>query len=273
MNIMNKILLYIKNIKNKKLMAAWVICLVSVVLISIYYMETYIFFGIVDEKEKTINFEKPVIVQKIYCVTGQKIKAGDLLMELESHELDMRINAIKSELGQLKTQNNLTDVIKNEIGGRKSANSPARAKIEGLNMELGLLQSEKQRLTVHSDITGTVCSVKYSLGERIPPYKPVLTLCPESPALIIGYIQENLHSKVSLGQKVIVNSLTGDAREYEGKIDSIGSRVIQVPGHIKKILSMPLWAREVLITLPADNSFLAGEKVEIKVNKNVFLIQ
>ena len=51
--------------------------------------ETFIFFGFAENKEMEIRLEHSITVEKIYVLTGNKVKKGDLLLEVTRSGLEL----------------------------------------------------------------------------------------------------------------------------------------------------------------------------------------
>jgi multidrug resistance efflux pump len=64
----------------------------------------YSSIGITEVKEYKINSEKAALVKSIRVVPGQQVKAGDLLLELTSAELDMEIEKITNRITLSKSE-------------------------------------------------------------------------------------------------------------------------------------------------------------------------
>jgi multidrug resistance efflux pump len=73
-------------------------------LTAYYRSEPDTFYGIADTKEIVINSESPVEVRRIWVAQGQKVQAGDTLLELFNPELELKINEISHELSVMKTR-------------------------------------------------------------------------------------------------------------------------------------------------------------------------
>lgn len=87
----------------KLLYFLWVLALGAVVLMSLDgNEETTDFQGIADTREVIVNSENAVEIKKFYVIPGQEIKSGDLLVELDQPELNMKINEISHELEEFK---------------------------------------------------------------------------------------------------------------------------------------------------------------------------
>ena len=64
----------------------------------------YSSIGITEVKEYKINSEKSGLVKSVHVVAGQQVKAGDLLLDLTSAELDMNIEKTSNRITLLKVE-------------------------------------------------------------------------------------------------------------------------------------------------------------------------
>ena len=66
--------------------------------------ESSSFYGIADAREMVINDEFAVEIRKIHVVDGQRVTAGDTLVEVKRPELDLKIAEMSRELAELRKQ-------------------------------------------------------------------------------------------------------------------------------------------------------------------------
>ena len=85
----------------------------------------------------------------------------------------------------------------------------------------------------------------------------------KSPTLVRGYIHERMYQRLDVGESVKVKSLSGTGKPIKGKVVGLSSRIVEFPMRMWKMPEMPIHGREVIITIPAENSFLLGEMVTI----------
>jgi len=84
---------------------AWLAILASVIYMSTAFDgESYELYGIADSSEITIASKHAVEIKKIAVVDGKFIKKGDLLVELNNPELNIKINQISHQLEQFKIE-------------------------------------------------------------------------------------------------------------------------------------------------------------------------
>jgi len=66
--------------------------------------ESASFYGLAETKELVVNSESAVEIKKIRLMPGQLVRPGDTIVELTSHDLDLRISEISHQLDELKTR-------------------------------------------------------------------------------------------------------------------------------------------------------------------------
>ena len=91
--------------KRAILPVAWCIaCGVIILVTAGAKRSSMTFYGIAETKEIVINSQKPVAISKLHVVPGQAVSAGDLLVELVSPELSIKINDIAHQLDERRAQ-------------------------------------------------------------------------------------------------------------------------------------------------------------------------
>lgn len=65
---------------------------------------TYSSIGVTEIKEYMINYEKPALVKSVRVVPGQQVKAGELLIDLSSLELEIEIDKISNRIILLRDE-------------------------------------------------------------------------------------------------------------------------------------------------------------------------
>jgi len=177
-----------------------------------------------------------------------KIESLKEELRLTIQQIDIKIKALKTIL--------------------YSKNNPLKAKIQSLEKEIELLTSAKEKLLIHSENNGIIGSINFKRGEIVSPFVPILNIYTQSPSYVKGFIHENVYNSISVNDKVIVSSLTGQKLFSEGAVVGVGSRIIEFPERLRKRSEIKIWGREVQIRISEQNRFLLGEKVVIQ-SKNI----
>jgi multidrug resistance efflux pump len=178
-------------------------------------------------------------------------------------------NPILVEIAELKkvleVTKNPSQIVIDRLNGEISSNEdPLVVQVERMTKELTMLNEEKERLVILAQIDGVIGSVNFKEREKVSPYDTIMTLHRESPSYVRGYIHENVHSSVTVGQSVSIRSMA-DSYTSDGDIVGVGSRIVEYPIRLRKIQDVVMWGKEVLVRIPDDNKFLLGEKVVISV--------
>ena len=103
--------------------------------------ESTSFYGVADAQEILINDRFAVEIKKIYVVPGQRVIAGDTLLEVLRPELDMKIAELSRLLDELKIQKNAhVNLSRSEVLQYKTQQdaraAELRAKINELEIQL-----------------------------------------------------------------------------------------------------------------------------------------
>ncbi len=178
-----------------------------------------------------------------------------------SNPIKMRIESLKQELTlALNPIDIQIELFKKELN---ASGSPIKIRIQRLENELKLLTLENDKLNIYSPITGVIGSINHRAGEKIEPFAPILTLHTKTPSFIKGFINENVYTRVDIGEKLKVRSVADSKRAIVGDIVGVGSRIVEYPVRLKKHPELQVWGREVTIKIPENNAFILGEKVMI----------
>lgn len=127
--------------RNWPLYGVWFIILISTIAITLFYnVESSTFYGIADTREIVVNFESSVEIKRISVTEGQSVQKGDLLVELTSPNLMIKINHISHQLEQLKAQKG---VDKSEVQSQiKQLKAEKAAKENELENKIGQLENQ-----------------------------------------------------------------------------------------------------------------------------------
>lgn len=258
--------------ENRKLAIAWTVCLAVVLLIGLRTStESASFLGIADSRESIVNFEYPVTITQINVIAGQTVKKGDLVAQVDQPDLELKVQELRAALNKLVAQQNLLTEMgkigslnsKAAKGASANDNDPLETEIDNLRQQVAILESRQKSLYVFAQINGVVGSVNFKKGESAAPYAPIVTISPTNPSYIDAFIHESLRAKVEVGQTVSIVSTSDTSKSSEGRVVSMGSRIVELPVRLGRMQTMKMWGREITIEIPEQNPFLLGEKVEI----------
>lgn len=180
-----------------------------------------------------------------------------------SNPLLVEITELKKELETARSPSQI--MIERLNGELSGSEDPLVVQVERLTKELAMLNDEKEKLVILAPMDGVIGSVTFKEQEKVSPYDTIMTLHGESPSYVKGYIHENAHSSVSVGQTVKIHSLANNLNST-GEVVGVGSRIVEYPVRLRKMKDIVMWGKEVVVRIPDDNKFLLGEKVTISVS-------
>ncbi|GBC59200.1 hypothetical protein DENIS_0136 [Desulfonema ishimotonii] len=127
----------------------WFLAIIGVAMMSMTHKnESASFYGITETREIYVNHDTAIEIRKIHVIPGQEVRHGDLLVEFDRPELDIKINAIYHQLEALKTRKQVND---NEVRSLISELKARKAlKISELSSQIRQLQAQynlNRRLT------------------------------------------------------------------------------------------------------------------------------
>lgn len=181
----------------------------------------------------------------------------------DSNPTLIRIQNLKRELARIDKSNMiLEENLRSQIS---FGVDPLQEMLKQYKDQLRLYNEMKQKLFIIAPNDGIIGAIHYRKGEMVPAFDSIATIHSKSPSFVLGYIHENIYSSVSLGQTVMVHSITDKNNVLQGKVIGIGTRIVEYPIRLRIVQDYLMWGREVTIKLPSDNNFLLGEKVRISL--------
>jgi len=81
---------------------------------------------------------------------------------------------------------------------------------------------------------------------------------------VTGFVHEDVTVAVAIGDVFQVSSLTEPLVTYEGVVTGLGSRIVEIPTRLRKLVSVKSYGREINISISPENNFLQKEKVSLR---------
>ncbi len=253
---------------NRLIAVSWLVCLSALVGIGVYLSsESRSFLGVAESREQQISFANPVEIKHLHVISGQAVRKDELLIELDQSELTEKMRVAQSTLAKLESEKlvrqQMNMIVSNSTESANDSNDPLSVEIDDLKKQLEGLEDEKKALFVFAGVDGIVGAVNFRTGERVSSFTPILTLSPENPTYVEGFVHESLQTKLEVGETVNVTSSSG-LKVIQGKVVSVGSRIILMPARLMSYPNAQIYGREVVVAIPENNELLHGEKVQIK---------
>lgn len=144
-----------------KLIYAWCLSIVVVVVLGIVYQgKATMFQGIAEATETTVSVPSATEIVKVHVMPGQSIKVGDTIVELNRPDLVLRITELSRELDAIEGRSSLSNAEIDQKVAEVKADLATRSLT--LKSEIRNLETEYQK---NKEIASKLKSLKGSNAE------------------------------------------------------------------------------------------------------------
>ncbi|KHS85444.1 HlyD family efflux transporter periplasmic adaptor subunit [Pectobacterium carotovorum] len=154
-----------------------------------------------SEKVSTLYSPVPAQVNRLHVTDGQRVDAGDILLELTSVDLDYRLDIERQRIAQLQQQRQ-----------RGAARQETASEIQVMDWQLAEalaryrgLAAQRQRLTIRAPQAGVVRDLARDMtaGRWLTADTPLLRVVEPTQGRVIGYIPEESLMRTQEGMQGI----------------------------------------------------------------------
>lgn len=219
------------------------------------------FLGVAQSTDRVLTTSSSGVVSKIHVQSGQAVKKGDVLIELNDVNLQLMINEAKYNLKKTQAEKNFAQRLDPSLG----KNGAADLSIDQLATDLRLKMKQQESLKIVALQNGYIGDVSVSVGDIVQSFQPLAIFYAPHCERVRGYLHETARVALKPGDKVTVQSAVDLRKVFEAEVLSIGERYTEFPLRLKPSMQAndAIWAREVEISLPEGNPLLPMEKVKI----------
>lgn len=202
-----------------------------------------------------VTGEVPGLITAIYFQSGQTVKQGDLLLELDMSTDRAQLQSLKAAedlaRAQYRRQQNL---IQRNMAPQSDLDE-AEAKFKQAQAEVRKQKALIDKKQIRAPFAGVLGLRKVEKGQYMQPGVPIVSLQAMQPIYVnFSLPQENLH-QVSLGQHIELSVDTWPDRTFKGQITAFDSKISSTSRNIK-----------IQATLPnADEELRPGMYGQVKV--------
>ena len=211
----------------------------------------------IDAKIKSLENE---------IVLHEDMKAG--LKSLQLEEEDAKIKAIRTEIDLLnKSRIDLEKVNQTLVGGLNQKISDElnnlKASISRHNSDVSFNEKKLNKLSLRSPGKALVGNIHVKEGEYVDAFETMVTLYEPNPTQVKGFVHEGMRINVNIGDEFTIRSIQDGDKVIKGKITGLGARIVEIPERLRRVPTMKMYGREVVLSISSENTFLQGEKVMI----------
>ncbi|MGR9116935.1 MAG: efflux RND transporter periplasmic adaptor subunit [Gammaproteobacteria bacterium] len=161
------------------------------------------------------------IVKAIHFDSGQKVKQGQLLIELDSATDQAELKGLIAEqrLAQIQFERSKKLIVGNFIS--KSDYDRNQALLDEASAAVMTKKTIIDKKQIRAPFTGELGIRKVDLGQYLNPGATIVTIQQLAPVFIDFQLPERHLSRLSLGQEVIVNVQAYPDKEFKGRVSAI----------------------------------------------------
>lgn len=207
----------------------------------------------------TITAQETELVVDVSFEDGERVQAGDLLVQLDNREEKARVNELEISLAEAKRQLTRIRDLNKESAASEQLLDEQQARVSTLQAQIEVAKSQLNKLEIRAPFAGQLGIREVSMGSLVRPADTITTLDDVSIIKVDFSIAEEHLASLSAGLPVMAKSVAYPGEEFMGTIRSIDSRIDPV--------TRSLMVRAVIDN--AENKLRPGMLLQIQLEKRV----
>ena len=176
------------------------------------------------DKNIEIRPELGGTVKAIYIKEGQKVKEGQILVQLDDSDIVNAVNELSTQLNLANTTFDRQDRLWKQKIGSEMQYLQAKAQKESLENNLATLRTKARKMKVIAPFSGIVDEIFPNNGELTTPQTPIVRLLNLNKVYIEADVTETFLPVINLGAEAIV-IFPSINKEITSKIAQIGNYI------------------------------------------------
>lgn len=220
------------------------------------------------DKNIEIRPELGGTVKAIYVKEGQKVKAGQTLVQLDDSDIVNAVNELSTQLNLANTTFDRQDRLWKQKIGSEMQYLQAKAQKESLENNLATLRTKARKMKVIAPFSGIVDEIFPNNGELTTPQTPIVRLLNLNKVYIEADVTETFLPVINLGAEAIV-LFPSINKEITSKIAQIGNYINPDNRSFKTRINLTNKDLAIKPNLLADLKILDFETTGIVIPSNL----
>lgn len=210
--------------------------------------------GFVDGEENiTYSAKVPAVVQKIHVTTGQQVRTGQVLIELDNKAVKAQLETLKANYELVKTLFEKQKALWEQQVGSEVQYLQAKTNKESLEKQIAALKENIDMYTIKSDFSGTIDLVTVKVGQNVAPGVPCVQVVNASNLKVKANISESYAASVKTGNKALLY------------FPDLAKSIETVVSHASKSINVMTRTFAVEVNLQSDNTLRPNMLTELKI--------
>jgi membrane fusion protein (multidrug efflux system) len=219
------------------------------------------------------------VVDKIYFDSGDLVKEGQLLAELNARKEVARVQQIKFSLDEAKRQLDRIGELRRGNAASQQQLDEQQVKVNGLQADLEVAEATLREMKIYAPFSGRVGIRQVSPGSLVGPGDVFTTLDDIKPIKIDFSVPERFFASIAVGQEVMARSRAYPGELFSGRITSIDSRIDPVTRAVRvraKITNdderlRPGMLLQITLLRSIDEAMLLPEKALVPIQNRQYV--
>ncbi len=185
-----------------------------------------------------VSTDQPGIVTKIAFDSGQAVKEGDLLVQIDIHqeEAQLRSAVAQQKLAALNLQRQ-QNLVKNRVSAQSELDA-AQAQYDQATASVMEAQSLVSKKTIRAPFSGVIGIRAVNLGQYLESGAKVAPLQSMDPIYVNFWLPQQNLAQIASGQAVTVLA-EGQPDAFQGKINAVDSVVDEATRNVRVQATVP----------------------------------
>ena len=187
----------------------------------------------------TVSTDEPGIVQKINFESGQTVKVGDLLVQLEVSQEEAQLRSAEAQMrlagANLARQQNL---LKGRVSSQADYDT-AQAQYDQAVAKVEEVKALINKKTIRAPFSGVLGIRAVNLGQYLQSGAPVAPLQSLDPIYVNFWLPQQNLGQIAAGQTVQVRADGLPNVQFEGKINAVDAIVDEATRNVRVQATLP----------------------------------
>ncbi|HYH00902.1 MAG TPA: efflux RND transporter periplasmic adaptor subunit [Terriglobales bacterium] len=181
----------------------------------------------------TVSADLPGIVERISFDSGRKVRAGEVLVQLDTRQERAQLAAAEAQRGLARVNYQRAKTLVEGGAISRAEYDRALAEKDQAEARVGEIRATIARKTVRAPFSGTLGIRQVNLGQYLSAGNPIVPLQSLNPIYVDFGVPQEVAARVRVGQKVRVTAGELAGLRFEGRVSAIDSVVDEATRNVR----------------------------------------
>ncbi|MBZ5680466.1 MAG: efflux RND transporter periplasmic adaptor subunit [Acidobacteriia bacterium] len=181
----------------------------------------------------TVSADLPGVVERISFESGQSVRAGDVLVELDTRQERAQLASLEAQRDLARVQYGRMQQLVNAGVISRAEYDQATAQQKATEANVAEIRATIERKTIRAPFSGILGIRKVNLGQYLPAGSPVVPLQSLSPIYVDFGVPQQAVGQVRVGGNLRVTSEDLTGQVFNGRVTALDSVVDEATRNIQ----------------------------------------